>query len=281
MTHGLAKLQEIVGQFPSDSAHWNEAQNRFQFIDRLLTECLGWEKPDISVEETDDDGGRADYVLGVPAKAVLEAKKEARKFVLPPTAGPKLVRKLQPLLKMCPTFSSAVLQVIPYCALRGAQIAVICNGPQLAIFQAITIGEAPLDGECYLFDGLDSYIKEFPLLWTLLSPEGVSENRAYRELSLHRNPRIPGKASREIPEPNRYRYRTPLQEELRSLSSLLLEEIEDNPDIKADFYRDCYVRMEANNRHLLLSKRIIDARYRRVGDDGVVPESLSRSDSAE
>lgn len=107
-----------------------------------------------------------------------------------------------------------------------------------------------------------------------MSPEGITENRALRDLSRHRNPRLPPKAALSIPEPNQHRYRNDLQRELADLASLLLEEIEDNPDLRREFYQDCYVPLEANNRHLLLSKQIISARYRRVGTDGTVPASL-------
>lgn len=274
MTDGLEKLRSIIAGFPPGSAHWNEAQNRFQFVDRLLAECLGWERPNVTVEETDEGGGRADYVLGSPAKAVLEAKREAKLFNALPTGQPSRVRKLKPLMRASPDFESAINQVLPYCARRGAPIGIVCNGPQLAVFQAITIGQEPLEGECYFFHGFQSYLDEFPLLWTLLSPEGITENRAYRDLARHRNPRIPPKASQAIPEPNRYRYRDALQEELRSLASILLEEIEDNPDLKSEFYKQCYVPIEANNRHLLLSKQIIGSRYKRVGGDGIEPASL-------
>jgi hypothetical protein len=274
LSEGKRRLEEIVHQFPSESPYWNEAQNRFQFIDRLLTECLGWERPDIKVEEYDDLGGRSDYLFGNPPKAVLEAKKEAKEFEVPPTGRPSTVRKIQPLLQASKNFSDAVQQIIPYCAIRGAPIAIVCNGPQLSIFQAIIPGLPPLEGECYFFNGFDSYIDNFPLLWKLLSPEGIIENRAFRELSLHRNPRIPPKASTSIPEPNKYRYRNNFQENLRSLSSLLLEEIEDNPDIKSSFYKECYVPIEANNRNLLLSKNIIASRYNRVVDGNVTPSAL-------
>lgn len=114
-----------------------------------------------------------------------------------------------------------------------------------------------------------------------MSTERITENRAFRDLARHRNPRIPSKASQAIPEPNRYRYRDRLQDELRELGSLLLEEIEDNPDLRPDFYRECYVPIEANNRHLLLSKQIIEARYKRIGDGGTTPgsiDSLTNSD---
>jgi GTPase SAR1 family protein len=274
MSEGLERLRHIIGEFPTDSPYWNEAQNRFQFIDRLLTECLGWERPDIEVERTDESGGRADYVMGHPPKAVLEAKRESKLWNILPSGTPHKVRKIEPLLQASDTFREAVHQVIPYCSLRGAAIAVVCNGPQLAIFQAITIGQEPLKGECYLFNGFSDYIDNFPLLWTMLSPEGITENRALRDLARHRNPRIPSKASQSIPEPNKYRYRDPLQQELREIGSLLLEEIEDNPDLRVEFFRECYVPIEANNRHLLLSKQIIASRYHRVTDDGSVPSAL-------
>lgn len=235
MTEGRKRLKAIIDDFPSNSPHWNEAQNRFQFIDRLLTQCLGWEHPYIEVESTDELGGRADYLLGRPVKAVLEAKREAKPFNTLPSVRPNLVRKLRPLLEMCKNLDEAVLQVIPYCSIRGAQIAIVCNGPQLIIFQALVFGESPLDGECFLFNGFDAYIEHFPLLWTLLSPEGVAENRAYRDLALHRNPRIPPKASLGILEPNRYRDRNQFQENLQTLASLLLETIEDDPAVKPHF----------------------------------------------
>lgn len=145
----------------------------------------------------------------------------------------------------------------------------------MAIFQALTPGYSPLDGECLFFNGIESFVDSFPLLWSLLSPEGIFENRAARDLAQHRNPRIPPKTSESIIEPNRFRYRSEFQKNLRILSSLLLEEIEENPSLQSDFYKDCYVPLEANNRHLLLSKRLIAARYNRVGEDGIIPSRIS------
>ncbi|MCO4856465.1 hypothetical protein MKD49_08220 [Herbaspirillum sp. WGmk3] len=276
LTDGLANLKSILASFPVDALHWSEAQNRFQFIDRLLVECLGWQQPNMAVEEYDDLGGRADYLLGngMPPKAVLEAKKESKHFDFPPVSGVAPVRKLRPLLAASKELSAAVNQVIPYCAVRGVSIAIVCNGPQLVLFQAYIPNLSPLDGECYVFDGFESYVNNFPLLWKLLSPEGVAENTAYRDLSLHRNPRMPQKASTSIAEPNKHRYRSEFQENLRSLSSLLLEEIEDNPKLKSSFYKECYVPLEANNRHLLLSKKLIESRYKRVGENNIAPSAL-------
>lgn len=273
LTDGKLKLTEILEERPADSQHWNEAQNRFQFIDRLLTECLGWATPDITVEEPDGGNGRIDYLLGLN-KAVLEAKRETKRWNLLPKSKPNRLYKIRSQAEVCPNFKAAVLQVIPYCALKGAQVAVICNGPQLAVFLAFGQGQEPLDGYAFIFDGFSSYQKEFPLLWTLLSPEGISENRAQRRLLNRQNIRIPVKASNSISEPRSFRYRSNLQEELRELGSFLLEEIEDNPELRKEFYRNCYVTIEANNRNLLLSKQVITSRYSRVSPDGNRPAAL-------
>ncbi len=104
LTEGLARLEAIIASFPPASSHWNEAENRFQFVDRLLTECLGWERPFIQVESTDEAGGRADYILGHPPKAVLEAKREAKHFGSLPIGKPTNVRKLGPMIKASADF---------------------------------------------------------------------------------------------------------------------------------------------------------------------------------
>lgn len=277
MTVGRTNLEAIIRSFPEESAHWSEAQNRFQFVDRLLLECLGWEQPYIEVERFDDSGGRSDYLLGKPVKAALEAKKEARRFDFLPGCRPNSVRPLRPLVEACKTLKEAVSQVLTYTTMNGAQIAIVCNGPQMVIFQANIPGHSPLDSECYVFNGFQDYIGNFTLLWRLLSPEGIAENKALRELANHRNPRIPAKASTAIGELTAYRYRSSFQENLRHLASILLESIDDNPSIKTEFYRECYVPLEANNRHLLLSKNVIAARYQRVADNGISPATVATS----
>lgn len=283
MTDGKAKLEAILRDRPAGSEAWNEAQNRFQFVDRLLTECLGWQVPHIKVEEPDGAGGRIDYLLGdaVPAKAILEAKREAVSFGDLPGGNKMQVRKLKPLLEASHQLDSAFNQCLQYCAAKGVRLGIVCNGPQLLVFQAFSPHGPPSEGECYFFDGFNSYLEHFPLLWKILSPEGISENKAYREISLHRSPRIPPKALETIPDPNRYRYRSSFQENIRILANLLLEEIEDNQQVRKSFYRDCYVAIEANNRHTLLSKQIIKHRYRRVAADSVEPKQLRASPDLE
>lgn len=274
LNEGKSRLHKLLNDRPPDSAEWNEAQNRFQFIDRFLLEVLGWEHNLIRVEDPDTAGGKIDYSLGNPPRAILEAKRESKLFDFPAGIQPNRIVKLATLLSSCKNFREAFDQIVPYCAMRGAATAIICNGPQLVIFPVLVPGVDLIDGECYVFDGFKVYLNNFQILWNLLAPESIDENRAYNRLSLHRNPRLPPKASIAITEPMRYRYRSEFQEHLRDISNLLLDGLESDPQFKADFYSQCYVRTDANSRYLLLSKRIIDARYKRVSDDGVAPLAL-------
>lgn len=274
MTDGWDALKQIFADHPYNGPSWNEASTRFHFIDRLLTECLGWEKPFIDVEYSDGDGGRADYILGKPGRAVLEAKREAIDFGSLPIGKPSAVRKLAPLLAASPTLTAAVKQAIGYCSLLGIPVAIVANGPQIVIFQAATVGYSPLEGECFFFNGYSEIVSQFPILWKLMSPEGISENRAYRDIGIYRTPRMPSKASELFIEPKKYRYRSPFQEEVQSVASLLLEDLEDAKELKSAFYRDCYVTDDANNRHLLLSKKVISARYKRATADGIAPSAF-------
>lgn len=265
MTQGFAALKAILADRPAESSEWSEASNRFNFVDRLLKECLGWQNTYLEVEFPDGDGGRADYILGSnsSSKAVLEIKREAVHFGDLPTGKPAFVRKMSPLLASSKNLTDAAKQVVGYCSLLGIPLAVVSNGPQMMVFQSSTTGHPPLEGECFFFNGFEEILEKFDVLWRLLSPEGVSENRALKEISQYRVPRMPPKASDFFVEPKKYRYRSVFQEEIQSLSSLLLEDLEDSKDLKPSFYRDCYVADEANSRHLLLSKKILTARYKR------------------
>lgn len=264
MTDAREVLESILADRPSESEHWNEAQNRFHFVDRFLLEVLGWRKSDISVEESDGNGGRIDYGLGVPAGAILEAKREYVDFGNLPSGRKGHVRKLKPLLESSKGLNDSYTQCMVYCVEKGVSVGIVCNGPQLLIFPVAIQSGGVRNSDCYYFDGFDAYTENFPLIWKLLSPEGIAENRAVRDITLNRSARMPQKALEAIPDSRRTRYRDNYQEDIRALATFLLDEIEENNDVQKSFYEKCYVSVEANNRHTLLSKKIIANRYRRI-----------------
>ena len=262
-TIGLKNLQSILSERPEDSSHWNEAQNRFQFIDELLINCLGWVKSNIEVEER-GDGGIADYSLGKPVSAILEAKKEVLVFKFPPISKNSKSTKLRNIYNFCDNAKNAIDQVFGYCSRRGVPLAIVCNGPQMIIFQTIVSGQPFLDMDCHFFDGIENYEDDFSTLWDFLSPNGLYEGIALSKLNLNRALVIPPKPSVVIANTFEKKPRNNFQENLNALCDLLLQSISGHEEIKPAFYKDCYVNLEANNRHLLLSKNIIENRYQRA-----------------
>ena len=80
---GLENLHRLVQWHAEHITRRNEATTRLHLINRLLTECLGWELGDITAEEPQ---GReyADYVLSAPRRvAIVEAKREGEYFEVP------------------------------------------------------------------------------------------------------------------------------------------------------------------------------------------------------
>lgn len=275
ISEGKINLGKIIASLPNNTYYWNEAQNRYQFIDRIINECLGWEKPYIEVEKRDEAGGIADYLLGSPVKAIIEAKREEKTFDIPPNSKVFFETKLRNIVENCKVFKSAYNQILSYCAQNGAGIAIVCNGPQMIIFKSYIQGKSPLDGECFVFNGVNSYLEHFYDLWKLISPEGMYTNTAFQILSEKHNPRLPTKASTALTNPKEYRYRTPFQDNLRAIASVLLDNIEGRPATKSEFYRECYVNVDSTNRNTLLSKNVISNRYKRVSDNGISPARIN------
>jgi hypothetical protein len=92
----LARLIHDIGQHRLD---WNEAETRFQIIDRIIVECLGWPRELVRLEQAQ---GRAyaDYELGHPRRAIWEAKRERRTFELPANPDLKLVSDLRSIIEL-------------------------------------------------------------------------------------------------------------------------------------------------------------------------------------
>jgi hypothetical protein len=82
----LAKSEEALGNLINSlpkNTSMNESQTRFHIIDKVLTECLGWDREVIDVEIYKHKNGFTDYELGKPRIAILEAKREGEVFEIP------------------------------------------------------------------------------------------------------------------------------------------------------------------------------------------------------
>ena len=62
----LENLKALAENFDdSDQSHRNEATTRLQYIDRLLFDCLGWDRSECVAEDR-FEGTYTDYSLGYP-----------------------------------------------------------------------------------------------------------------------------------------------------------------------------------------------------------------------
>lgn len=135
---------EIV-QF-AQGAELNEADTRFQIIDRLLRDVLGWPNGSFKMESS-TIAGFTDYHLMRPnGKPVLivEAKRTGVYFGLPENFNfkkPFRAVKTRTLLAT-ESLRLAIIQAQRYCADEGCEYGAVSNGMQFILFKAFQKGKA-------------------------------------------------------------------------------------------------------------------------------------------
>ena len=260
LDEGRKKFDRLLKENYANAVDWNEAETRFQFIDRLLVECLGWPRSMIKLEDH-TDGQVADYLLGQPASIIWEAKRKSKHFDLPVEAKRRSIQSLSSIKAASKDALDAIKQVYEYCAARGVEFAVVCNGSQLIAFLAIRIGHPPLEGQALVFRDLDHMKADFPRMWQNLSPDGIAERRLYRLLTTGSDVSLPPKPSSYLMRFPIIRYQTETQSTLRSIAELLIEDIPESDDVEEQFLTQCYCNTGALSRDSLLSRRLLAARY--------------------
>ncbi|MDH5181309.1 MAG: hypothetical protein OEZ39_08185 [Gammaproteobacteria bacterium] len=258
---GADALIKLIDDIKHDGANWNEANTRFHFIDPFITNCLGWYRVDIRVEES-EHGTYTDYELGSPRSLIVEAKKEGIYFELPANPEQKPIANLRSVMMLDRNVESAIKQVQGYCSSRGTPVAVVCNGHQLIAFLASRLdGESPLDGKCLVINGLENFVKHFPLIWQNLSPSGLQERRIIRLLTTGKEIGIPKKISTFLTQYPSFRYKSDIQASLRTVAELLIEDVVRTQEVESKFFKECYCESGALARDALISKQILAARY--------------------
>ena len=256
--------------------NWNEAETRFQIIDRIIIDCLGWQRSLVRLEQSDSDRGYADYELGLPRRAIWEAKRENRVFEIPASSHKKLVQDLPSVLALSEEASGAVKQVQEYCSARGVEVAVATNGRQIVAFLATrSDGIPPLEGRCLVVRGLNHLREVFPTVWQALSPDGISEQRLKRLLDVNQFLALPEKVASGLSQYPKYRYPSDLQTNLRRVGELLLIDLADHKDTEREFYEQCYCESGALSQHALISKRMLGARYEALFDQSEIAPAVT------
>lgn len=265
IAEGKAALENLIDEIQTNKLDWNEAETRFQIIDRIIVECLGWPRESVRLEQA-HNRTYSDYELGLPRRAIWEAKRQKLTFELPAHPKGNFLRDLPSVIALDEDVSEAISQVQRYCSDRGVEIAVATNGHQIIAFLATrSDGTAPLEGRCFVINGYEQMKSNFPRLWQMLSPAGIAEHRLNRFLNVGEDRALPQKLSSLIADYPKYRYPSSLQNTLRDLGELLLMEA-DQQETERSFYEQCYCDSGALPQHALVSKQMLVTRYAALFD---------------
>ena len=258
----LENLDSLIAEVAEvDEAHRNEATTRLQFIDRLLFECLGWDKWDC-VNEDNHEGKYTDYSLGKPYVAlIVEAKKEDVYFSIP--AGfDGVFYPLERFRREAPDVFKAVEQAMAYCQTRGVPFGTVCNGHQIVAFLASrTDGIAPMRGQALVLPSLAHMRDRFRDLWDCLSNDGVSSRGLASRLQNTGDRPPPDKLAVRIHNYPRHQVRNELQSNLQIFGELIIEDVGQLPPNEKEFLAACYADSGALSQYALISKSILQTRY--------------------
>lgn len=255
-------LRGLIREFSPLGELSNEAQTRFSFIDRFLTDCLGWRRDQIRVEVY-ESGERTDYECGDPRQLIIEAKRADSSFEFPPRGKRANSRiKIRSLMEFNDSTKSAIEQVLAYCQVRGVPLAAVSNGHQLVLFLASRLdGVSPLDGDALVFDSYESMINGFSTIFECLSPDGVEEKRLSGMLSSGETGVLPPKLSSSCLDYFAYRYGSDFQENVKNAASLVIEDIGRTSEYEKEFLLECYCESGPISQYSLLSKNLLSSRY--------------------
>ena len=258
----IENLDNLISEAAEvDEAHRNEATTRLQFIDRLLFECLGWDKWDC-VNEDNHQGTYTDYSLGKPyVTLIVEAKKEDVYFSIP--AGfDGLFYPLERFRKEAPDVFKAVEQAMLYCQTRGVPFGAVCNGHQIVAFLASrTDSIAPMKGQALVLPSLVHMSDGFRDLWDCLSQHGVLARGLASRLQNTGDRPPPDKLSVRVHNYPRHQVRNELQSNLQIFGDLIIEDVGKLPTNEKEFLTACYADSGALSQYALISKSILQTRY--------------------
>jgi len=241
----------------------NEATTRLHLIDRLLFECLGWNREDCKTEERINNQ-YIDYSFYCPACLfIVEAKREGIYFELP--IGIKAVKyNISFFSRRAKGVIGAIRQAVSYCQSHGVPYGVVCNGHQLIAFiGSRSDGCPPLEGKALVFDSLQAMEKNFLLIWQCLSNAGIMSRRLSIELQDTVISPAPEKLSQRTPDYPGFKQRNVIQTDLQILSDLFIEDMArlGEEGDERDFLKECYCHSGALSQYALISKNILRARY--------------------
>ena len=150
----------------------SEQDVRFNVIDRMLTEVLGWAHSDIKTEPK-VESGYVDYLVTHRGRnrLVIEAKRASALLV---DTAMERVANYQLGGAALRSAKDGVIQAQGYCSSTGVQFAGLTTGFEWIGFWAVrSDGRPPTEGKAIVFPNLNSIGDNFALFYDLFSPEGI------------------------------------------------------------------------------------------------------------
>ncbi|MBN3882117.1 MAG: AAA family ATPase [Nostoc sp. JL34] len=152
-----------------------EQDARFQVIDRILTEVLGWQREEI-LTEPHTDSGYIDYLITSRGRSrlVVEAKRTSK----------LLIDTRQPRMAWYKVGGSALEsaadglnQAKRYCTDKAVLFCALTTGFEWIGFWALrTDGKPPSEGKAIAFPNLESIQQNFATFYDVFSREGILED---------------------------------------------------------------------------------------------------------
>lgn len=272
-------LESLASWYSEKQPNINESTTRLMMIDKLFFECLGWEKDDVILEESENKE-YSDYTFQAPRRIlIVEAKKTGNYFNIPIEKN-HIEYALNSLTKEFGNIKSAVEQVMRYCQQRGVPNAVVTNGHQLLAFIAVkSDGTSPLQGKALVFSSLDLMLENFTEFWNSLSKEGIQHKYLIQKLSGGKIITLPQKLSASIFNYPGNQRRNIFQTDLQIVSELVFEDLTGSVELESQFLEECYCDSGALSQYSLASKNILKARYSSLFDPDVSSPTIISANS--
>jgi hypothetical protein len=150
----------------------NEATTRYQIIDTLLYDILGWPKSCIICEDHVDEG-YTDYTVRDNINRpilLIEAKAETHAFELPHKRNnDDKIRRIRLRTLMSDTnIKAAVRQVVAYCPSVGCELACVTNGHVYIFFRWFIKGSDYTESDAIVIPSIRTFSAHFTSVYNLL-----------------------------------------------------------------------------------------------------------------
>src|SRR6185295_9157524 len=167
-------IDEAKGRLANYITRWNvdkakidtEEDTRFQMIDVILTEILGWERHEIKTNPH-SEGGFADYLVRHADKnwMVIEAKRSGKALLDTQNIKMSAYKMAGPAMQCA---ADGIAQARRYCLDHSVEFAGLTNGYQWLGYLGVRTDGRPLgEGKAIAFPSLEAITSDFSVFYDL------------------------------------------------------------------------------------------------------------------